>query len=372
LISLLYQKERTGKFRKSKMLVLSPTRELAQQIGDVTKPYTTVTNLKLSVVVGGVPIFRQFNDLRKGADIIIGTPGRIEDHIEKKSIDLSSIDFVVLDEADQMLDIGFLPSIKRILNLTPKKRQTLLFSATMPAEIKTLIAKFMINPIEVAVSVVSKPIEKIRQKVIMLSDVQKINALEKIVQDSLGARVLVFTRTKRGADKVVKNLSKEGVRIAAIHGNKSQNQRQKALLNFKKGVYPVLIATDIAARGIDVPGVEVVVNFDLPEVPESYVHRIGRTARAGASGDAVSFCSEAQVKNLKEIEKLIKANIRAVNFDGTPFQQIKYKKYGAPGNSQKRKSDDSYPSIKKKRPNNSKNQETAKPNRFKRKLKKKT
>ena len=326
LLSLLYGTERTGKFRKVKILVLSPTRELAQQIGEVTKSFASATNLKTCVIVGGVSISKQFKDLRKGSDIIIGTPGRVEDHISKKTIDLTNINFAVLDEADQMLDIGFLPAIKRILNATPRERQTLLFSATMPTEIKKLVTEFMVKVVEVAVSVVSKPVEKVSQKIIMLNSSQKINALKEIVINRASARVLVFTRTKHGAEKIVKTLSKEGFNLASIHGNKSQNQRQKSLLNFKNGSCPILVATDVAARGIDVPGVEVVVNFDLPEVPENYVHRIGRTARAGASGDAISFCSESEVKNLRAIEKLIKSKIKTENYHGTAFNQIPEKR----------------------------------------------
>ena len=314
LLSKLYGTQQTGKFRKVKMLVLSPTRELAQQIGEVIKPFASATNIKTCTIVGGVPIFKQFKDLRKGSDIIIGTPGRVEDHISQKSIDLSNAKYTVLDEADQMLDIGFLPAVKRILSITPKKRQTLLFSATMPQEIKKLVKKFMVSPVEVTVSVVAKPVDKINQKIIMLNNSQKIDALKEIVQSRAGARLLIFTKTKHGAEKVVKSLSKDGFLVASIHGNKSQNQRQKSLINFKNGNCPLLVATDIAARGIDVPGVEAVINYDLPEVPESYVHRIGRTARAGMTGDAISFCSELEIKKLRAIEKLINTRIKTKNY----------------------------------------------------------
>ena len=323
LISKLYGTHQTGKFRKVKILVLSPTRELAQQIGEVVKPFASATNLKACTIVGGVPIFKQFRELRKGSDIIIGTPGRIEDHMSQKSIDLSSINFTVLDEADQMLDVGFLPAIKRILNATPKKRQTLLFSATMPTEVKKLVAEFMEKAVEVAVSVVAKPVEKINQKIIMLNSAQKINALKEIIQNRTGSRLLVFTKTKHGAEKVVKSLSKDGFEVASIHGNKSQNQRQKSLMNFKTGSCPLLVATDIAARGIDVPGVEAVINYDLPEVPESYVHRIGRTARAGMMGDAISFCSELETKKLRAIERLIKTKIKTEDYQGGVDTKIK-------------------------------------------------
>ena len=310
LLSKLYGTQQTGKFRKVKILVLSPTRELAQQIGEVVKPFASATNLKTCTIVGGVPIFKQFRDLRKGSDIIVGTPGRIMDHIAQKSIDLTSVNYAVLDEADQMLDIGFLPAIKRILSTTPKKRQTLLFSATMPIEIKNLVTKFMVEAVEVAVSVIAKPVEKINQKILILSSAQKIDALKEIAQKRAGARLLVFTKTKHGAERVVKSLSKDGFAVSSIHGNKSQNQRQKSLMNFKTGSCPLLVATDIAARGIDVPGVEAVINYDLPEAPESYVHRIGRTARAGMIGDAISFCSESEIKKLRAIERLIKAKIK--------------------------------------------------------------
>ncbi len=314
LLSLLYGIERNGKFRKIKGLVLAPTRELAQQVGEVVKPFASAANLKSCVIVGGVSISTQFRNLRKGSDIVIGTPGRVEDHISKKTIDLTNTGFVVLDEADQMLDKGFLPSIKRILNLTSRERQISLFSATMPGEIRKLVDEFMFKPAEIAVSVVSKPVEKVVQKMIGVNSSQKIDTLKEILNNPAFVRVLVFTRTKHGAEKLVNMLSKEGFIVTAIHGNKSQSQRQKSLQKFKNGLCPILVATDIAARGIDVPGVEVVINFDLPEVPESYVHRIGRTARAGASGIAISLCTANDIIKMRAIEKLIKSKIKKVNF----------------------------------------------------------
>ncbi|MDC3108036.1 DEAD/DEAH box helicase, partial [Paracoccaceae bacterium] len=330
LLSSLYGTQQTGKFRKIKMLVLSPTRELAQQIGDIVKPFASATNLKTCTIVGGIPIFKQFGDLRKGSDIIIGTPGRVEDHISQKSIDLSNVSHLVLDEADQMLDIGFLSAVKRILKAAPKKRQTLLFSATMPPHIKKLVKEFMVNPLEVSVSVMAKPVESINQKIIMLKNEQKIDALKEIVKNRRGARLLVFTKTKHGAEMVVKNLSKDGFLVASIHGNKSQNQRQKSLLNFRTGACPLLVATDIASRGIDVQGVEAVINYDLPEVPESYVHRIGRTARAGMKGDAISFCSELEMKKLFAIEKLIKTKIKSKNYRSAVDKQIQVSENNKP------------------------------------------
>jgi ATP-dependent RNA helicase RhlE len=214
-----------------------------------------------------------------------------------------------------MLDIGFLPAIRRIFALLPKKKQTLLFSATMPKEIKKLSSDYLNNPTEVAVASIAKPADKITQQVLFLSASEKLNALRDLITNRKGKRILVFSRTKHGADKVVKSLNNGGLYLDAIHGNKSQGQRQRALDNFKRGKCLVLIATDIAARGIDVPNVELVVNYDLPDVPETYVHRIGRTARAGASGLAISFCAAAEQKNLKAIEKLIKMDITNVSLD---------------------------------------------------------
>ena len=315
VLTSLYDQERTGKFRPVQMLVLSPTRELAAQVEDVIKAYASAVNLKSVAIFGGVPFFRQAQALRKGADIVVGTPGRIEDHVAQKTLDLSRVHFLVLDEADQMLDIGFLPAIRRIFALLPKKKQTLLFSATMPKEIKKLSTDYLNNPTEVAVASISKPADKITQQILFLSGSEKLNALRDLITNRKGKRILVFSRTKHGADKVVKSLNNSGLYLDAIHGNKSQGQRQRALDNFKRGKCFVLIATDIAARGIDVPNVELVVNYDLPDVPETYIHRIGRTARAGASGLAVSFCSAPEQKNLKAIEKLIKMEITNVSHD---------------------------------------------------------
>ena len=315
VLTSLYDQERTGKFRPVQMLVLSPTRELAAQVEDVIKAYASAVNLKSVAIFGGVPFFRQAQALRKGADIVVGTPGRIEDHVAQKTLDLSRVNYLVLDEADQMLDIGFLPAIRRIFALLPKKKQTLLFSATMPKEIKKLSSDYLNNPTEVAVASIAKPADKITQQVLFLSASEKLNALRDLITNRKGKRILVFSRTKHGADKVVKSLNNGGLYLDAIHGNKSQGQRQRALDNFKRGKCLVLIATDIAARGIDVPNVELVVNYDLPDVPETYVHRIGRTARAGASGLAISFCAAAEQKNLKAIEKLIKMDITNVSLD---------------------------------------------------------
>ncbi len=323
-LPLLHRVNKTsegGKHRPVRVLILSPTRELAAQIDKSVRDYGGRLPLKSTCVVGGVPIKRQINALRGGIDFLVATPGRLEDLVSQKAVRLDQVETVVLDEADQMLDIGFMPAIKRILKLLPKKRQTLLFSATMPKEIKALSQDHLKNPVEVSVTPVAKTADKIAQSVMHLPPDGKVNAMTKLAKTHPGKRIIVFARTKRGADKIARKLVAEGIGAEAIHGNKSQNQRVRTLQSFKNGKTLVLIATDIAARGIDVPGVELVVNYDLPNVPESYVHRIGRTARAGASGLAVSFCTSEEIKLLRAVERLIKMKIPALSADGTPLQE---------------------------------------------------
>ncbi len=310
-----------GKHRPVRVLILSPTRELAAQIDKSVRDYGGRLPLKSTCVVGGVPIKRQITALRGGVDFLVATPGRLEDLVSQKAVRLDQVETVVLDEADQMLDIGFMPAIKRILKLLPKKRQTLLFSATMPKEIKALSQDHLKNPVEVSVATVAKTADKIAQSVMHLPPDGKVNAMTKLAKTHPGKKIIVFARTKRGADKIARKLVAEGIGAEAIHGNKSQNQRVRTLASFKNGKTLVLIATDIAARGIDVPGVELVVNYDLPNVPESYVHRIGRTARAGASGLAVSLCTSEEIKLLRAIERLIKMKIPALAADGSPLQE---------------------------------------------------
>lgn len=302
-----------------RVLILTPTRELATQINDAIWTYSRGLGLKSAVVIGGVPIKRQQRQIAQGIDILVATPGRLEDLISQRSVSLDKIETVVLDEADQMLDIGFMPAIRRLLKLTPKKRQTLLFSATMPKEIASLSNDHLTDPVKVSVAQVSATADKIEQTVVHMDPGSKPTAIFKLAEKHPGKRIIVFTRTKRGADKVAKRLNTEGIGADAIHGNKSQGQRQRALDAFRKGTKMILIATDIAARGIDIPDVAVVVNYDLPNVPESYVHRIGRTARAGASGLAVTFCSPEEVKLLRAIEKVIKMPVPAMNADGSPM-----------------------------------------------------
>lgn len=308
--------------RKIRALILAPTRELATQINDAIWTYSKGLGLRSSFVIGGVPIKKQKKQLADGVDILVATPGRLEDLIAQKSCNLNHIETVVLDEADQMLDIGFMPAIRRLLSQMPKKRQTLLFSATMPKEISSLANDYLTDPVHTSVNVVSKTADRIDQTVIHMENGAKPTAIFKLVQQHPGKRVIVFCRTKRGSDKVAKKLGAEGIGADAIHGNKSQGQRQRALDAFRKGDKPVLIATDIAARGIDIREVEVVVNYDLPNVPEAYVHRIGRTARAGASGFAVAFCSPEEQKLLRDIEKVIKMKIPAKMADGSPVPAV--------------------------------------------------
>ena len=295
--------------KKVRALILSPTRELAQQISKSVKDFSRRARLRSAVVVGGVSIRPQIQILAQGIDILIATPGRLEDLISQRAVELDRVEIVVLDEADQMMDIGFMPAIKRILKLTSPKRQTMLFSATMPKEIRELSTVYLTNPVEVSVMPAARTADRIDQSVIHLPTKAKMAALSGFIRDREGERVIVFTRTKRGADKASQRLEQDGINAAAIHGNKSQGQRDRALAGFRAGTVPVLIATDIAARGIDVPGVSLVVNFELPNVPEVYVHRIGRTARAGAAGEAITLCAPDERSLLRDVERLIKISI---------------------------------------------------------------
>jgi ATP-dependent RNA helicase RhlE len=298
-----------AKPRACRALVLSPTRELASQIAESFRTYGRGLGLTSAVVFGGVPQGRQARELARGVDILVATPGRLLDLIDQRLLTLSQVEILVVDEADQMLDLGFIVPLRRIVKLVPARRQTLFFSATMPASIAKLADELLTDPVQVAVAPVATTAEKVEQKVIFASTADKPRLLEALLADGALERVLVFTRTKHGADKVVRNLAKARVEAAAIHGNKSQPQREKALAAFKSGAARVLVATDIAARGIHVENVSHVVNYDLPNVPESYVHRIGRTARAGASGVAISFCNGEERAYLRDIEKLTRMRV---------------------------------------------------------------
>ncbi|HEY5797016.1 MAG TPA: DEAD/DEAH box helicase, partial [Bosea sp. (in: a-proteobacteria)] len=270
-----------------------------------------------TVVFGGVPVGKQIRALGQHVDILVATPGRLLDLVDQRAVSLRDIEFLVLDEADQMLDLGFIHALRRIATLIPKKRQTLLFSATMPKPIREIASAYLTDPVEVSVAPVATTAEKIDQRVIFTSPGDKPALLAKTLSVPEMERAIVFTRTKHGADKVVRQLEVSGIKSAAIHGNKSQGQRERALGAFRDGELRILVATDIAARGIDVDGISHVVNFDLPNVPETYVHRIGRTARAGASGQAIAFCTPEERGDLAAIEKLTRVAI-------TPIGEVPY------------------------------------------------
>ena len=292
-------------------LVLSPTRELASQIAESFRTYGRHLGYTVAVVFGGVSIRPQIDRLMRGVDVLVATPGRLIDHLDQRTLRLDKVEIFVLDEADQMLDMGFIHAIRRIVPKLPKQRQSLFFSATMPREIGALAGDLLKDPVKVSVAPVATTAERIDQKVLFVETHRKRVVLAGLIRSEGMDRALVFTRTKHGADKVVKHLAEDGIPAAAIHGNKSQAQREKALAAFKNGATRILVATDIAARGIDVDAVSHVVNFDLPNVPESYVHRIGRTARAGAEGRAISLCDGEERAYLKSIEHLTRQIIPA-------------------------------------------------------------
>ena len=295
--------------RTLRALVLSPTRELAAQIGFSLARYGKFTPLRQTVVFGGVSQASQVRALRHGVDALVATPGRLLDLMNQGFIDLSKIEILVFDEADQMLDMGFLPDLKRIVAAVPRERQTLMFSATMPLAIRQLAQTWLRKPVAIDVVPVATPAERIAQSVFMVDKKRKADFLATFLKQTPHGRPLVFSRTKHGADKIVKSLLRAGLPAAAIHGNKSQGARTRTLAQFKGTNPPVLVATDIAARGLDIDDVTHVVNFDLPETPETYVHRIGRTARAGAEGIAISFCAGDERGLLRQIERLIKMAI---------------------------------------------------------------
>ncbi len=298
--------------RPVRVLVLSPTRELASQIGESFETYGRHTNLTSTVIFGGVNQTRQIDALSRGVDVLVATPGRLLDLMGQGAISLSGVEIFVLDEADRMLDMGFVHDVKRVAQHVPKQRQTLLFSATMPDSIRALANSLLHDPVEVAVNPVASTAKTVEQVIYFVEKADKRPLLGWILEDPRVDRALVFTRTKHGANRVVEYLEKRGIQSAAIHGNKSQNARERALDGFKQGRIRALIATDIAARGIDIDQLGFVINFDLPNVPEAYVHRIGRTGRAGAEGRAMSFCEEEERPYLADIERLIRMPIAAV------------------------------------------------------------
>ncbi len=317
ILQLLSANKVYDRKRKIRSLIVTPTRELAIQIGESFNAYGRHTGLTNTVIFGGVNQNPQTSTLLRGVDIVIATPGRLLDLINQGFLNLRDVEILVLDEADRMLDMGFIHDVKKILALLPKKKQSLLFSATMPPEIVKLAATILQNPLRVSVTPVSSTVDIIKQYIYFVDKGNKNALLVDILKDQTIKTALVFTRTKHGADKVVKILLRHNISAEAIHGNKAQNARQRALTNFKSQTTRVLVATDIAARGIDVDDLEYVINFEMSNIAETYVHRIGRTGRAGAKGTAFSFCDAEEKEYLRDIEKLISKRIPVV--DNHPF-----------------------------------------------------
>jgi ATP-dependent RNA helicase RhlE len=305
-----------------RVLVLSPTRELSSQILDSFDTYGRHLKLTTTLAIGGVPMGKQVRALMNGVDVLVATPGRLLDLVESNALRLNRVEVLVLDEADRMLDMGFIHDIRRIVAKMPAQRQTLLFSATMPQAIAELAGQMLRNPAKVAVTPVASTAERVSQRVVHVERASKATILAEILREEAMERALVFTRTKHGADKLVRILAKARITAEAIHGNKSQPQRERVLAAFRQGQIRILVATDIAARGIDVDGISHVVNYDMPNEPESYVHRIGRTARAGATGVAISLCDHDEVPYLRSIEKLIRMGLPATDRRSNPGRSL--------------------------------------------------
>lgn len=319
---------------KKRGLIIVPTRELAIQVNETLRKIADVFGLRTTVIIGGEGMQRQIRDIRLAPDIIVATPGRLIDHLQQRTLDLARVDVLVLDEADRMLDMGFAPQIKKILALVPLNRQTMLFSATMPVAITEIANRYMKKPLRIEVAPAGTTVEMVEQELFIVPKAQKMDLLEKMLQEHKGT-ILVFSRTKHGAKKMAKTLNLYGYKTAELHSNRSLSQRREALDGFKAGKYRILIATDIAARGIDVTGIELVVNFDLPDNSEDYVHRIGRTARAGRSGKAVSFACPEQRKDVEAIERLIRLRLPIASVPGLTHGEFEVtipvkKTFGAP------------------------------------------
>lgn len=312
-----FRQKNNGRNRAIRALVLAPTRELATQINDSFRAYGKKLPIRVATVIGGVSQGKQIHELRQGVDVLVACPGRLLDLMQQGFVRLDKVEYVVLDEADRMLDMGFIPDIRKILSKVPENRQTMLFSATMPKEIERLVSDFMVDPVRVEVAPVSTPAAQVDHEAYYVNQSNKPALLKHLLLDrDVGvltgeedSRVLVFTRTRRGADRVTERLAKSGVRAQCIHGSKTQGAREKALREFKRGSSPVLVATDLAARGLDVNNITHVVNYDLSNEPETFVHRIGRTGRAGKSGVAISFCDSSEAAFLSIIERLIKVSL---------------------------------------------------------------
>lgn len=336
VLQLLHNRSSNPSKRKIRSLVLTPTRELAIQIGESFKAYGRYTGLNFTVIFGGVNQKPQTASLRNGVDIVVATPGRLLDLMNQGFVSLRDVEIFVLDEADRMLDMGFIQDIKRVITHLPKQRQTLFFSATMAPEINKLATTILNNPEKVSVTPVSSTVEIIKQSIYFVDKENKIKLLVDLLKNQSIKTVLIFTRTKSGANKVVKVLLQNQISAEAIHGNKSQNARQTALANFKAQKTRVLVATDIAARGIDVDDLEYVINYEIPNISETYVHRIGRTGRAGAKGTAISFCDAEEKAYLRDIEKLIAKKIDVIDDHAYPLKNHNPEKTPQRGSNQQR------------------------------------
>jgi len=316
-------------------LILAPTRELAKQIADNLAAYTAGTHLKVNLVVGGAGIVAQINRLSRGTDLLVATPGRLIDLLDRRALSLGQTQFLVLDEADQMLDMGFIHALRKIAPLLPEDRQSMMFSATMPKQMAELSKAYLRDPVRVEVSPAGKVADNINQSLHYVPQAGKPRLLIELLKQNPNGLSLVFSRTKHGAEKLKKKLEAEGINASSIHGNKSQGQRERAIRAFREGTIDVMVATDVAARGIDIPGITHVYNYDLPNVAENYVHRIGRTARAGKAGIAIAFCSPAEMSELRAVQKILKHNIPVAG--GRPWEvEEQPKKTGKPGNSNRR------------------------------------
>ncbi|WP_245227285.1 DEAD/DEAH box helicase [Parasedimentitalea maritima] len=318
LIAQMMQYDRKPAGKTARGLVLAPTRELANQICQQLQGLLDGTPMKVGLVVGGVSINPQIQRIGRGIDILVATPGRLLDIIDRRALNLGSCDFLVLDEADQMLDMGFIHALRKIAALLPEDRQTMLFSATMPKQMNEIASSYLKSPVRVEVSPPGKAADKVTQEIHFIAKAEKTSLLKELLAKHTDERALVFGRTKHGSEKLMKTLEKAGFSTASIHGNKSQGQRDRAIAAFKSGQIKVLVATDVAARGLDIPDVKHVYNYDLPNVPDAYVHRIGRTARAGKDGAAIAFCAPDEMGELKDIQKTLGTTIPVAS--GTPWE----------------------------------------------------
>jgi ATP-dependent RNA helicase RhlE len=320
---LMREQERPGP-KQVHSLILAPTRELAKQIVDNLRLYADGTPVRIGIITGGVSMSGQINRLSRGTDLLVATPGRLLDLLERRALSLQEARFLVLDEADQMLDLGFIHALRKIADLLPKQRQTMLFSATMPKQMAEIASSYLDNPVRIEVTPPGQPVERIAQSVHFVEQARKTSMLVQHLDDHRTEAALVFARTKHGAEKIKKHLEEKGFAAGSVHGNKSQGQRDRALKAFRDGELTVLVATDVAARGIDIPSVRYVYNYDLPNVADNYVHRIGRTARAGRDGTAVAYCAPDEMGEFRAIEKLMKRTIDVASgeqWEGEPSKR---------------------------------------------------